>query len=413
MSAKLSELEQKAQSLGCYNAALDKQIKDGSKRLTRDHLIAAIAEFHMRDTDSAGLRWYMANMESPMLANRENYFKPEVIKAMLDNPEVYADDKIDGMRLIVHYNSVEGFTFFSRHRTESTQLPVEYTGQIAQLLSARFQGVDQFVLDCEATSLNLVDYTTGAPTPRLQAIVSLFNASPDLSLQRQREYDNPIRLVVFDCLAYDTVSIMDKPLSERRPLAESLTAALNAQHPNTFTHVGYTLEGKREYIQEIMDRGDEGVILKHKDSVYLPVQSRGGLSVNTWIKIKRDVVDSQGKDTIDCFITGFELGKKGGRLERLVATVHLSVIIEETDAVQHIASVSNFFDEERQAMTLTTADGVAVLNPKYNYRVYAVRAQDFSNQSKRLVHARQIAMRLDKSPQECRISQRLIDENIM
>ncbi|RIK51286.1 DNA ligase, partial [Candidatus Microgenomates bacterium] len=100
------------------------------------------------------------------------------------------------------------------------------------------------------------------------------------------------------------VSLIDKPLSERRNILEkvlkpksilSLNSQIETDDPNEI----------RQYHAEQLSAGLEGVLVKKVSGVYQP-----GRSGFNWVKLK-EVENSEGKlsDTIDCVVMGYYWGK--------------------------------------------------------------------------------------------------------
>jgi ATP-dependent DNA ligase len=108
----------------------------------------------------------------------------------------------------------------------------------------------------------------------------------------RQEKGEKLHFYVFDCLAWCGFNYMTKKAWHR---FHFLMAAI----PLTFEYVSsatYVSGGDLNILlQEILARGDEGVVITHKDGLYEP----GKRPSKTTLKIKKEL-----KQTIDCFFTG-------------------------------------------------------------------------------------------------------------
>lgn len=101
---------------------------------------------------------------------------------------------------------------------------------------------------------------------------------------------HPAIYVSFDCLSIGGVSIMDRPLIERKRILHTVVK----ENENFLLSKYVEGNGKKLY-KEVVSKGIEGIMAKKKDSVYS--QSRSG----AWLKIKKI-------STIDCVIVGYTKG---------------------------------------------------------------------------------------------------------
>jgi ATP-dependent DNA ligase len=113
----------------------------------------------------------------------------------------------------------------------------------------------------------------------------------------RQEKGEKLHFYAFDCLAWgEHQGVTWKPASERFWLVEkmnSMPAFENCQYVSFAKYVhGADLN---ILLQEILARGDEGVVITHKDGLYEP----GKRPSKTTLKIKKEL-----KQTIDCFFTG-------------------------------------------------------------------------------------------------------------
>jgi hypothetical protein len=128
---------------------------------------------------------------------------------------------------------------------------------------------------------------------------------------------------------------------------------------------------RQEFYNVQVARGDEGVIAKDVEAPYAATKNR----TNYWIKLKKSVNDHAkmafGIDSIDAFVTGFELGKKGKKYEHKVKILKVSTWITDhtgqiTQEEPHeIAHITNFDDGTINDMTYKDPEtGEIDLNPR-------------------------------------------------
>jgi bifunctional non-homologous end joining protein LigD len=164
--------------------------------------------------------------------------------------------KWDGVRLLVEVQSGR-LRLWSRNENEVTVAYPELRG-LADV------GRD-VLLDAE-----LVAFTDGIP--RFSAIADRMHVR---NARRAEELSrvNPVTLLVFDILRLDGEDVMDRPLSERRELLESLElAGPSWQVPASYADGQMLLEATAQ-------QGLEGIVSKKLASKYFP-----GRRTESWLK---------------------------------------------------------------------------------------------------------------------------------
>ena len=127
--------------------------------------------------------------------------------------------------------------------------------------------------------------------PGSRNITTIMGCLKEKAVARQ-EKGEKLHFYVFDCLAKYGKSLMDKPFKYRiECLKEGKSDSCEYVTNATYVH-GADLN---ILLQEILARGDEGVVITHKDGLYEP----GKRPSKTTLKIKKEL-----KQTIDCFFTG-------------------------------------------------------------------------------------------------------------
>jgi hypothetical protein len=129
--------------------------------------------------------------------------------------------------------------------------------------------------------------------PGSRNITTIMGCLKEKAIARQ-EKGEKLHFYVFDCLAWDGKSLMKNKFIDRiKKVTQVWAGGFVRDYVNVATYVsGADLN---ILLQEILARGDEGVVITHKDGLYEP----GKRPSKTTLKIKKEL-----KQTIDCFFTG-------------------------------------------------------------------------------------------------------------
>jgi hypothetical protein len=201
------------------------------------------------------------------------------LEMLYESKDYIAEDKIDGC----HYLMV-GYRFFSTEHVEKSDNYPHLRDFFIKL------GMPNLILDGE------VNY----PGKTSQYCTRVTGADPDTAVNFQNT-NGPIHYTIWDMLRTPKGTwIVNEPLHKRRKLLEYFyDQYIKGTDLEEFVHLTQWVEqGKKQFKEEIMAAGGEGIILKKKDSFY----TMGKKPAWMWIKIK-------GKDTADLFISGFEAPK--------------------------------------------------------------------------------------------------------
>jgi hypothetical protein len=127
--------------------------------------------------------------------------------------------------------------------------------------------------------------------PGSKNVTTIMGCLKERAIERQKAGEK-LHFYVFDCLAWCGFNYISKTALYRFNFVE-------AAIPRTFEYVSVAeyVSGKELWamLQEILARGDEGIVITHKDGKYEP----GKRPSKTTLKIKKEL-----KQTIDCFFTG-------------------------------------------------------------------------------------------------------------
>jgi hypothetical protein len=128
-------------------------------------------------------------------------------------------------------------------------------------------------------------------SPGSKNITSIMGCLKEKAIDRQIKGEK-LHFYVFDILAWSGESWLNWGAKDRFSWVSNMIA-------DTFEYVSFArYKSGRELwhmLQEILARGDEGIVITHKDGKYEP----GKRPSKTTLKIKKEL-----KQTIDCFFTG-------------------------------------------------------------------------------------------------------------
>ena len=130
--------------------------------------------------------------------------------------------------------------------------------------------------------------------PGSRNVTTIMGCLVDKAIARQAKGEK-LHLYVFDCLAWDGHSNMNCKAISRFETVDKM-GTIPTFDCEYVSFAKYVHGGDLNILlQEILARGDEGVVITHKDGLYEP----GKRPSKTTLKIKKEL-----KQTIDCFFTG-------------------------------------------------------------------------------------------------------------
>lgn len=398
------------------------QVVQSGNRESKTDYILALRDYYLAIEYPEGtpnaLEWMMS-IESPMLCIQGKNFKKEELDTMFESKYFIAEEKIDGFRYmnLINYDGPGSYAAYSRNISVKDFLPVDY-GKNLLLDDVDFsQYPHRVVIDSELVSTR-ADISTmlngkGVVTEtQLQAVTAVMGMNHDDSIQIQKNYDHPFKVMAFDILEYDGVSLMDKPYLERRKVLVQVVKDLQA--------IGFrialppaTAKNKKAFAKMIIAQGGEGVILKDVRCTYKASTNR---SKETFIKIKRGFWSDGVDDTIDAFITGYEEADEDKSWAGLVGALVFSTNVQCRDGhteVREIGKISNIDMETREECTEIGPDGKPRLKQDWYGRIAEIQGQCFSARAKRLRHCILVRWRDDKNIEGCSLTEEWIDNNIL
>ncbi|XP_060059943.1 DNA ligase 3 isoform X2 [Erinaceus europaeus] len=206
---------------------------------------------------------------------------------------MFSEIKYDGERVQVHKNR-DHFSYFSR--SLKPVLPHK-VAHFKDYIPEAFPGGQSMILDSEVL---LIDNKTGKPLP--------FGT---LGVHKKAAFqDANVCLFVFDCIYFNDVSLMDRPLCERRKfLHDNMVEIPNRIMFSEMKEVKKASD-LADMINRVIREGLEGLVLKDKKGTYEPGKRH-------WLKVKKDYLNEGAMaDTADLVVLGafYGQGSKGGMM---------------------------------------------------------------------------------------------------
>lgn len=363
-------------------------------------------------------------IDEPMLCFCEWNLSDDEKSLLWNSSDWVLEEKYDGVRMIIMYHPDEGFSFYSRNLSVANFLPVNYTEKILMDNHPNFEGYSTgsewkdvykkpFILDSEVISnsknVSTVLGNRGVITETaLQAIAALLALNSEQTLKIQEQEKDLIEFRIFDILYFNEDWVMSYPFNKRRELLEKLSGPLfNKGFNGTISRI--IRRDKKEFYKRMLSSGREGCVAKNINSEYVPTKRWR----THWVKIKRTM--SQVMDTIEGWVSGFELGKEGKGWEDLVGALHISVSLEKEDgtAEDHvIARVTNIPLELRKKITIREK-GEYKLHPEMYGKVAEVDGQSVSARKMSLTHPKLVRFRIDKNKHQCTLKEADLKRNMI
>ncbi|KAJ0061914.1 hypothetical protein NL108_013789, partial [Boleophthalmus pectinirostris] len=199
---------------------------------------------------------------------------------------MYSEIKYDGERVQVH-KSGDSFSYFSR--SLKPVLPHK-VAHFKDYIPKAFPGGHSMILDAEVL---LIDTKTSKPLP--------FGT---LGVHKKAAFqDANVCLFVFDCIYFNGVSLMERPLCERRKfLHDNMVEVPNRILFSEMKHVTRAAD-LADMITRVIREGLEGLVLKDVKGTYEPGKRH-------WLKVKKDYLNEGAMaDTADLVVLGAFYGK--------------------------------------------------------------------------------------------------------
>ena len=256
----------------------------------------------------------------PMLADRIKSGEETVEKFQ---EKFAAEYKLDGERAQIHKQK-DKIEIFSR----SLEIITSYYPDIVEKISKLIISED-VILEAEVVAMNS---NSGDFLPFQEL------------MHRRRKYEieeavtkYPITVNFFDVLFSEGKNFMDMRYEERRELLEKII-----KQDDFARLIPMSIIESKEQVLEVLENsinsGCEGLMLKHLDSTY-----RAGIRGSNWLKLKREYQNELG-DSLDLVVVGAFFGK--GRRTGKYGTLLLSTYNDEEDVFPSICKVGTGFTDE-------------------------------------------------------------------
>ena len=256
----------------------------------------------------------------PMLADRIKSGEEAVNKFQ---EKFAAEYKLDGERAQIHKQK-DTIEIFSRSLEIITSYYPDIVEKISKLIIS-----DDVILEAEVVAMNS---NSGDFLPFQEL------------MHRRRKYEvdeavtkYPITVNFFDVLFSDGKNCMEMKYSERRKILEKII-----KQDDFARLIPMSIIESEEQVLEVLENsinsGCEGLMLKHLDSTY-----RAGVRGNNWLKLKREYQNDLG-DSLDLIVIGAFFGK--GRRTGKYGTLLLATYNDEEDVFPSICKVGTGFTDE-------------------------------------------------------------------
>jgi len=214
----------------------------------------------------------------PMLART---LPQDKLDEMMMRKDVVAEEKLDGERNLLHIMPDGSARITSRRISKKTGKFHDKTEHVPHLTRPGTwpKELAGTVIDGEMMHPDGFKRTA-----------SIFRSLPERAVKLQSEFGN-VEFCVFDVLFDRGQSLMEKSWEYRRKWLETVFSP-DVVWPKEMYLSKVVIDDKEYFLEEIWERGGEGIILKPMGSLYVP----GGR--NDWVKVKSIM-------TIDVVVIGF------------------------------------------------------------------------------------------------------------
>ena len=285
----------------------------------------------------------------------------------------WVEPKLDGARAIVHCTP-DGVFITSRRRDKAGKYN-QFQDNVPHLrdhpLLKAIGAGGYSIFDGEV----MMDEGEGGS---LSSTMSVVGSKPERAIEVQKKYGNAA-LHLFDVARYKGHDATGESLEARRRILEN-TFGGDESISLVPVKQGQTSDQKQTLFTEALESGQEGLVIKDPTATYT--------ASHAWLKVKQHV-------TIDAQVTGWEMGKTGGKYAHTLGALKVSVVDEETGTLREIANVIPGDNDLRdrlfaqlQVLSSEEIEGLGM--------VIELEGQGFS-QEYRIRHPRIVRYREDRS----------------
>ena len=282
------------------------------------------------------------------------------LNRLLDDNQYIAQEKLDGMRAVVHVTA-NGLRIFSRSAgVNDPTTPLEKTSALPHLAALQFPNLVGTILDTEIL-LPGVDSATLSGTIHSKKI---------------KEENRLVKMFVFDLLSLNGQDYTNEELLGRVSTLDVLGKQLASPHIIMLPWA-HKPEDKRELYNRVLQQNSEGIMLKRYDALYI----QGGRPSNNWYKKKKSA-------KFDCVVIGFTKG--AGKYNNRIGAIVFGQYVD--GKLVEIGQASGMSDGIRSDMSLCP--------DKYIGKVITIKGME-RLKSGAIRHPQYIDLNYTKQPEEC------------
>lgn len=323
---------------------------------------------------------------SPMLLRNFKDIPPQEATKMWESEDYYVEQKRDGLRAIVDFDGSGRPRVYSRNLSVKTYLPSDLTKALFWIPTV--PALANTVLDGEVIStmaeIDTSPFTKGGKGSKTKDVLQAATALTGMAntQEAQESLGMPLRFVIYDIVSFAGQDLSDKPYTVRRDAMSAAHQALSEVTDKVELNAT-TNKNKKTYFTEMIERGGEGVVMKHKDLTYQQGKRPSGA-----YKVK-------AKDELDCVVTAVLPPQSGSHLsEGLAGGFEVSCKDINSGAWIPVASFSSLDLVTRREVSEQNPDGTfkGVKPDIIGTWIYEVEFRGWSK-NYRMMHARPLRRR--------------------
>lgn len=268
--------------------------------------------------------------------------------------ECLIEPKFDGFRLQIHIKS-EPFQvkLFSRSLEDVTYMYPDIVDGIKKQIKAKEAIFEGEAIGFDSKTKKLLPFQETVQRKRKYGIEELAKKIP-------------LKLFCFELLYKDGESFINKKFLERRKELEKTIETKNNLEKDIIFLINQEKVSQKKRIEELFDEAiknnQEGIIAKKIDGVYKP-----GAREWNWIKYKKSY-SSKIKDTIDCLVMGYDLGK-GKRSDFGIGAFLVGIYDKKNDRFLTVAKIGTGLTDEEWRQLKIKGEKFKISKKPDNYLV--------------------------------------------
>lgn len=313
------------------------------------------------------------------------------LDSFFEDPTYIAEPKIDGC----HYFSQAG-RFLSTQVSKKTGDLVDKTENFPHLVEGFLRAdLGLAILDGE------IYYPSASKS---YGATKITGCSASEAIRRQEQEFGWIHFAVFDVLRDPNGNwLFNQPWSKRRELLEQILYKIN-KHCKQYDLVPVRRRKKKQFLEEILSQGGEGIVLKYIHGLYIPSKRPMG----NWVKLKTGLEDDvviMGFDPPTKEYTGnnyddwpyWEDGEPVSKnyYHGLIGSIAFGKYASDGE-LKYLGSCTGISDEMRKEFTNNQSS--------YIGKVITIKAMEMTEDG-RYRHPNFVEIHTDKNPEECIIEQ--------